>query len=113
MAVTSAQKQTRLARLTLKQSAGNTKARDKEREEERLTISLILRLHVHERVKVDVAVEVNVWLDAPVPAVLLEEFVFEEELFRLRSKCQFAGKEKMGEGHGGEEVERERHIRPS
>lgn len=45
-----------------------------------LTISLILRLHVHERVKVDVAMEVDVGLDAPVPAVLLEELVFEEEL---------------------------------
>lgn len=44
------------------------------------TISLILRLHVHERVKVDIAMEVDVGLDAPVPAVLLEELVFEEEL---------------------------------
>lgn len=51
-----------------------------------LTISLILRLHVHERVKVDIAMEVDVGLDAPVPAVLLEELVFEEELLSVEGQ---------------------------
>lgn len=43
------------------------------------TVDLVMVLHVQERILVDHAVEVDVWLDAPVVFVLLQERVAEEE----------------------------------
>ncbi len=48
------------------------------------TILLLIIRHVFERVVGDVAVQLNTWLNAPVPLVLLHDFLAEEEA-RLES----------------------------
>ena len=43
------------------------------------TIHFVVIFHVQERIEINVTVEVDIWLNAPIPLVLLQDLVTIEE----------------------------------